>query len=328
MAQEYPADQMEVLVVDGLSSDRTLEKIRLLLAESELDAVVRLLENRSKIAAAGLNLGTREARGDILIRVDGHCIIAPDYVRKCVDHIQRDKVDGVGGPMQTIGEDHISKLTAIAMSSKFGVGNSSFRTESGPSKLVDTVPFPAYTREIVERAGPYDEELVRNQDDEYNYRIRQLGGRILLASDVHSKYYSRSSLKKMAGQYFQYGLYKVRVLQKHPLQMSIRQFVPPAFVLAILLAAGMAILGSGTWPLLLVLGVYLVANLTASLMTASRHGMQYLPLLPLAFASLHLSYGTGFLLGLIKFIHRWNDTSHQVSAVHDIKTRPAVPPAD
>ncbi len=328
LAQDYPVDCMEVLVVDGMSTDRTLDVIRQFLAKSKAETVVRLLENRSRIAAAGLNRATREARGDIIVRVDGHCIIAPDYVRKCVEHIRREKVDAVGGPMQTIGEDHMSELTAIAMSSKFGVGNSSFRTESGRTKLVDTVPFPAYTRQIVERAGPYDEELVRNQDDEYNYRIRQLGGRILVAGDVHSQYYSRSNFKKMAVQYFQYGLYKVRVLQKHPLQMSVRQFVPPAFVLAILLALVFVHLGKEIWPLLMLLGSYVLANLAASLITASRQGMRYLPLLPLAFASLHLGYGSGFLLGLVKFIDRWNDTALQIPATHDAKTRPSVPPAD
>jgi len=326
LSQEYPSDRLEVLVVDGMSTDGTREAVQQLLAESSI--ATRLLENKARIAAPGLNLATQEARGDVIIRVDGHCIIAPDYVRKCVEHMQQLNVEAVGGPMQTIGEGYISELTAIAMSSKFGVGNSAFRTESGLTKLVDTVPFPAYTREIVKRAGPYDEELVRNQDDEYNYRIRQLGGQILLAGDVHSKYYSRSSLQKMAKQYFQYGLYKVRVLQKHPLQMSLRQFVPPAFVLSLVVSLGIALLGQSPWPFFLVLCSYILADLGASLVTALQHGRRYFPVLPLAFAILHLSYGFVFVAGLFKFSGRWKDMSHRVSASYDVKTRPVVPPAD
>jgi succinoglycan biosynthesis protein ExoA len=326
--QDYPPDRMEVIAVDGLSTDRTSELIAQMIAEHP-QVRGRLLENKGKIAPTGLNLATRESRGEIIIRVDGHCVVAPDYVRRCVEHIHRDGVDGVGGPMQTIGEGYISELTALAMSSKFGVGNSSFRTETGLTKLVDTVPFPAYTRQIVELAGPYDEEMVRNQDDEYNYRIRQLGGKILLAGDVRSKYYSRGSLTKLARQHFQYGFYKVRVLQKHPLQMSLRQFVPPTFVLALLATFGFAILGGNWWLFLLLVSSYLLANLAASWYTAGWQGMRYLPLLPVAYATIHMAYGSGFLLGLLRFIRRWNEPRNpHSSSSHEIKTRPVVPPAD
>ena len=327
LAQDHPPNLMEVLVVDGTSTDQTYEIIRQVITETT-PVKVRLLDNKSRIAAAGLNLATREAKGSIIIRVDGHCVIAPDYVRKCVEHLQKDGVDAVGGSMQTIGEDYISELTAIAMSSKFGVGDSSFRTEKGLTKLVDTVPFPAYTRQIIELAGPYDEELVRNQDDEYNYRIRKLGGRILLAGDVRSQYYGRGSLWKLAKQYFQYGFYKVRVLQKHPLQMRYRQFVPPIFALGLSASLGSLFLGWGWWHLALLLGTYLVANLGASLHTSGQHGWRYLPLLPLTFAILHLGYGFGFLFGLIRFIERWNDKVGRAPALsHDIRER-SFPPAD
>ena len=173
--------------------------------------------------------------------------------------------------------------------------------------LVDTVPFPAYKREIIERVGLYDEELIRNQDDEYNFRIRELGGKILLADDVRSTYFSRGSLKSLWKQYYQYGYWKVRVLQKHPRQMSLRQFVPPVFVLGLL---GSVILTF--FPALKNLStvlpiVYLIANLIASIVTAARKGWKYLPLLPLIFSILHLSYGSGFLVGLIKFANRWGD---------------------
>ena len=303
LAQDYPGE-MEILIADGLSTDNTREVIASI---PGLPSSVRILDNPGKIVPTGMNVALRQAKGEIIIRVDGHCIIAPDYVRKCVEHIQNDDVDGVGGPMESIGETQMAKAIAIGMSSPFGVGNSAFRTTSGKSMLVDTVPFPAYTRQIIERAGLYDEELVRNQDDEYNYRIRELGGKILLADDVRSTYFSRTSLKGLGRQYFQYGFWKVRVLQKHPRQMSPRQFVPPSFVLALFGSVLLALFPvfrplSPVIPLF-----YLLANLSASVYTASKHGWKYLPLLPLVFAILHLSYGFGFLVGLVKFWNRWDD---------------------
>jgi succinoglycan biosynthesis protein ExoA len=209
--------------------------------------------------------------------------------------------------METIGETPMAKAIAIGMSSPFGVGNSAFRTTSGKSILVDTVPFPAYTRKVIERGGLYDEELVRNQDDEYNYRIRELGGKILLADDVCSTYFSRASLKGLWKQYFEYGFWKVRVLQKHPRQMSPRQFVPPLFVLGLLGSSLLSVLPalrhlSPILPLL-----YLFANLSASFYTAAKKGWKHLPYLPLVFAILHLSYGVGFLVGLVNFWNRWGD---------------------
>ena len=197
------------------------------------DIPLHWIDNPGKIVPTGLNLAIRFAKGEILVRVDGHCEIDSDYIHHCVKYILEKDVDGVGGSMKTVGETPLSDTIALAMSSQFGVGNSVFRTVNMKTKLVDTIPFPAYNRKIIEKVGLYDEELVRNQDDEYNYRIRGAGGKLLLASDVRSRYYSRASFQKLWNQYFQYGYWKVRVLQKHPRQMSLRQFVPPLFMIAI-----------------------------------------------------------------------------------------------
>lgn len=305
LGQAYPQDQIEILIADGMSDDNTLSLIQ----DFQTDYThINVFENPGKIVPTGLNILIPKAKGDILIRVDGHCVIASDYVSNCVRHLQIDDVDGVGGPMQTVGEDFISEVIALAMSSKFGVGNSSFRTETGQTKLADTVPFPAYTREIIRKVGLYDEELVRNQDDEYNYRIRDAGGKILLADDVRSTYYSRGSLAKLWKQYFQYGYWKVRVLQKHPKQMSLRQFVPLAFVLSLTISLILALLVPWGWILLVaILGIYLLSNLAASFAIAKKRGWQFLVLLPFCFAIIHLSYGSGFLSGLFKFWNRWRD---------------------
>jgi len=306
LAQDYPSDRMEILIADGMSTDHTRQIIQEL-AALHPEISIKIIDNPGEVVPTGMNLALRQAKGGIIIRVDGHCIIAPDYVRKCVEHIQQEGVDGVGGPMESVGETQLSKVIAVGMSSPFGVGNSAFRTLSGRTMLVDTVPFPAYTRQIIERAGYYDEELVRNQDDEYNYRIRELGGKILLAEDVRSTYFSRGSLLKLWRQYYQYGFWKVRVLQKHPLQMSLRQFVPPSFVLALLLSLWFFLFAKFDFLGLIVPAMYLAVNPLASLWTAARRGWKYFPMLPIVFAILHLSYGTGFLVGLVKFWNRWSD---------------------
>lgn len=322
-AQDYPLGNLDIVIMDGMSTDNT-RQIIVEMAVLHPELSIRIIDNPCKFVPAGMNLALRQTRGEIIIRVDGHCMIAPDYVHKCVAHIQKDNVDGVGGPMESIGETFLSKAIAIGISSPFGVGNSAFRTYSGKTMMVDTVPFPAYTRQIIQRAGLYDEELIRNQDDEYNYRIRELGGKILLAEDVLSTYFSRASLTGLWKQYFQYGYWKVRVLQKHSRQMSLRQFVPPAFVLALVVSFFVFSLSfifhlssfflylSTFIPLL-----YLLANLTASIWTvikkvrttnySLRSALYSLILLPIVFAILHLSYGLGFLVGLFKFWNRWGD---------------------
>jgi hypothetical protein len=217
--------------------------------------------------------------------------------------------------METIGETPMAKAIAIGMSSPVGVGNSAFRTTSGKSMLVDTVPFPAYTRKAIERAGLYDEELVRNQDDEYNYRIRERGGKILLADDVRSTYFSRASLKGLWKQYFQYGFWKVRVLQKHPRQMSPRQFAPPLLVLGLLGSALLAV-SPGLRPFSLAIPLlYVLANLLGSFYTAVRRSWNYLLYLPAIFAILHISYGLGFLTGLVRFWNRWGDKTGRTPAL-------------
>jgi succinoglycan biosynthesis protein ExoA len=303
MGQDYPPDRLEVFIVDGMSTDSTPGIVR---SYQGRRIPLRLLENPGKIVPKGMNVALRETKGEIIVRVDGHCKIAPDYVRRCVDHIRTDHVDGVGGPVRTMGGTRTARVIALAMSSPFGVGGSAFRTMSDRTMLADTVPFPAYTRSIVERAGPYDEELVRNQDDEYNYRLRKLGAKLLLAADVRSEYYSRSSIGSLWRQYFQYGYWKVRVLQKHPRQMKMRQFVPAAFVALLALALLAAPWGpGGLWALGFVAGSYCAANLCAGFLTARKESLSMVPLLVVAFATLHVSYGLGFLSGLAKFRNRW-----------------------
>ena len=302
LAQDYPADRLEILVVDGMSTDGTREVV---VAAQATRSNLRLLDNPRGIVPPGLNIGIAEARGDIVVRVDGHCEIATDYVRRCVEHLLADDVEAVGGPIETIGETAEAQAIALAMSSWFGVGGSAFRTINDRPMLVETVAFPAYARETLRRLGPFDEELVRNQDDEYNYRLLKSGGRILLSPDIRSRYYSRGSLRKLWRQYYQYGFWKVRVMQKHPRQMRLRQFVPPAFVAALLgsLLFGM-FLRPFRYVLAFILILYVMADLSASLSLGRAHGPRHVPRLLMIHPILHLSYGLGFLAGLRHFAGR------------------------
>jgi GT2 family glycosyltransferase len=252
------------------------------------------------------------AKGDIIIRIDGHTVIEPDYVYNCVKLLQETEADNVGGRMNAMGTTRFGNAVAIATSTSFGVGASRFHY-SEKEEWVDTVYMGAWRRKIFEKIGLFDEELIRDQDDEFNYRLREAGGKILLNPKIKSKYTVRSSPKSLWKQYYQYGYWKERVLQKHPKQMSLRQFIPPAFVLSLLIAVLLAFVTSwGWWLLLLVAGIYLLANLAASIITSSKKGWKHVLTLPITFSIIHLSYGLGFLAGLIKFWNRWEDKKGQV----------------
>lgn len=305
-AQDYPANRLEILIVDGMSVDGTREVVRQMMSERG-NFLVSIIDNPKLITAAALNIGICNARGEIIIRVDGHCEIESDYIRHCVYHLQKDGVEGVGGTIETKGETYSAQAIAIGTSSTFGVGNSSFRIEGSKQQFTDSVPFPAYNREIFNFVGYYDEEMLCNEDDEYNYRVRAFGGRILLACDVSSRYYCRNSLYALWKQQYRFGLWKIRVMQKHARQMSARQFVPAAFVMALLCSVLIY-----QFPFLRPLSygiplLYFCVNILASTYTAFKRGWRYLLFLPLVFATIHLSYGFGFLIGMLKFANLWDD---------------------
>lgn len=307
LKQEYPPEKMQILIADGMSTDATREIIDELVSNYPQHSV-KLIDNLNQIASTGLNTALPLARGEIIVRVDGHCEIAPDYLSNCVHYLRSYDIAGVGGPIQTIGKTFTAKVIAVAMSSKFGVGGAAYRTLTQGETYPDSIVFPAYKKETINKTGLYDEELIRNQDDEYNYRIRSLGGKLLLTSEINSRYYSRASLSALWRQYFQYGYWKVRVLQKHPAQMRPRQFVPSVFVLTILFSSLSVLFTSlGNYALGLVLGAYTLANLLFSIQAAKRSKWNYLILLPIVYSILHLSYGIGFIFGLLKFANRWGD---------------------
>jgi glycosyltransferase involved in cell wall biosynthesis len=309
LCQSYPKELMEIVVADGMSTDGTRSLIDTMRAGSEIP--VKVVDNPKKIAPTGLNCALTVAKGDVVVRVDGHCEIDREYVANCVALLQEKRADGVGGPIETVGETPVARVIALAMSSAFGVGGSSFRTVKDREMYTDTVAFPGYTRRIIEKVGPFNEELVRNQDDEYNFRIRKSGGKILLSPTIQSRYYSRGTFRSLWRQYFQYGFWKVRVMQLHMGQMSLRQFVPFAFVAAIFFLALLSLISpAARYGLVLLTATYLLVTILAAIMTCKKSVAQ-MPGVALSFAILHTSYGCGFFAGLVFFIRRWGKSENE-----------------
>lgn len=304
LAQNYPHDQIEVLVADGMSTDNTRVIVQRVAARHP-DIPVRIIDNFGHIVPTGFNAALAHARGEIIVRVDGHTIIEPNYVRECVFALKRSGADNVGGRMDAVGTTPFGQTVALATGSPFGVGNGRFHY-SDREEWVDTIYMGAWWRDLFERLGGFDEEFVRNQDDEFNYRIRAAGGKILLSPNIRSQYFNRSTPRALWRQYYQYGFYKVRVLQKHPTQMRPRQFIPPLFAIGVLVGAALASLNKSLRCLWAAgFAAYGLANMVTSVRLARGNSWEHLKRLPLVFFILHFSYGLGFLAGLVHFRDRW-----------------------
>lgn len=306
--QDYPSERMDVLVADGMSSDNTRQVIWQLVEQRRSTGPcpeVAVIDNPGGIVATGMNAALKRARGEIIVRVDGHTIIFYDYVSQCVAALERTGADNVGGTMDPVSDGSFGKAVALATSSPFGVGGGRFHY-SNREEWVDTVYMGAWRRDTFRRIGFFDEELVRNQDDEFNYRLLSHGGRILLSQQIKAHYHNRSTFGSLWRQYFQYGYWKVRVMQKHPRQMRFRQLVPPTFVLSLLVGILLSPLSSSAARgLLAVVAAYALVNAGATVWMAAMQGPGNLAWLPVVFTTLHLSYGMGFVVGLVKFLGRW-----------------------
>jgi glycosyltransferase involved in cell wall biosynthesis len=296
--QDYPPGLVEVLVVDGLSSDRSADIVRSFAAHTP---TVRYLENPRRITPVALNIGVRSAKGDVVIILGSHSYVEPDFVRLNVETLEKTGADCVGGRIETMSHTVLGKVASLAMSSSFGVGNARFRTSDKPG-FVDTVAFGAYRCEVFDRIGYFDEELVRNQDDEFNFRLTRGGGRIYLEPAIRSSYFSRPTLKALWKQYFQYGRWKVCILRKHGSLPSVRHLVPATALVVFAVSLLAAALSSGfLWLPVALLALYVLTSLLFSLRLAVRHGPSCV-LLPVAFATLHLSYATGFICGISRLL--------------------------
>lgn len=293
------AGGFEVVVADGLSDDGTRQIIEILATQ---DARIRLVDNPKRTTPAGLNAAIRAAQADIIVRIDAHTEYAPDYLKQCVAVLNAIGADNVGGPWTARGSGYLQRAIAAAFASPFAVGGARGHREQFEGS-VDTVYLGCWHKSRLLEIGLFDEELIRNQDDELNLRLTRAGGTIYQSPRIRSWYTPRASLTQLFRQYWQYGYWKVRVIQKHRLPASVRHVIPGAFAGTLLLLALLAPFWvPARWGLAGLLGIYGCAVLAASLITAKQSQWNFLIVLPAVFACYHFGYGLGFLMGIFDFV--------------------------
>jgi cellulose synthase/poly-beta-1,6-N-acetylglucosamine synthase-like glycosyltransferase len=296
LGSDYPAHRMEVLVADGRSEDGSRALIE---AYAARDARVRRVDNPQRVTPAALNRGIETSRGDIVMRLDAHATIAPDYIRSAVEALRVWKADNVGGAMKTCPRSPglFAEPIRIVLTHRFGVGNSRFRTGAREPEWVDTVFAGCWPREVFERVGLFNEKLERSQDMEFSQRLRRAGGKILLVPSIESRYYARSTLASFWRHNWANGVWAVLPMAYcDALPVRLRHLIPLAFV------ASLAASAFARVPLL-VAGPYIVANLACSIGAAARQRDLTLAWrLPIVFAALHLAYGTGSLWGALRVL--------------------------
>lgn len=294
LGQDYPAGRMEILVVDGMSTDAT----RTIVAEfARADGRIRLIDNPKQIVTSAINIGIRNARGEIVVRVDGHAVIDRDYVSECVRALDDTGADNVGGPMRSKGLGFWGDAVARAMASPFG--RPAKYHHATEMMETDTVFLGAFRRTVFDRVGLFDESLPVNEDYELNYRIRRSGGKVVFVPTIRWDYYNRSTLAGLFRQYFKYGKGKAVVVRRNPTSTKPRHLVAPAFVLALTGALALAL--TGRWqPLAALLGLYGLASAVFTRGASKGAGLLKASSVALCFAAMQIGWGLGFWLSLVR----------------------------
>jgi len=288
LSQDYPKERLEVLVVDGMSEDKTRETIKNF-QFSNPNFQLRLLDNPKKFTNFAFNMGIKESKGEIIMLMGAHAGYEKDYISKCVKYLKEYNVDNVGGIMLTLPRDNtlIAKAIAISLSHPFGAGNSYFRIGSEKPRWVDTVFGGCYKREVFEKIGLFNENLKRSQDMEFNLRLRKASGKILLAPDIVSYYYPKSNLKDFFFHNIEDGIWVIYPLKFVKMLFKLRHYIPLIFVLTLPLSI---------W-------LYILVSLFFSAQIAFREkDIRYFFVMPVVFATRHIGYGLGSVWGLIKLI--------------------------
>jgi glycosyltransferase involved in cell wall biosynthesis len=296
--QDYPKELIEVMVVDGGSDDNSLGIVKRFV---ERHPNVKLMGGAGVNCPAAMNIGIRSARGKLVSKIDAHGYVASDFLRMGEKYLYSEKdIKCVGGPISPVAQTIIAGANALARSSRFGVGKGIYSI-GGEANFVDTVQCGMYEKNIFTQVGLFDEELQFGEDEEINWRIREKGYKIFSTPEIRFFYYPRDSFRKLFKQYYNYGLARVRVIQKHPNFLRIKHVIPTMFVLALLLSG---ILGAFSelflWVLMAITAAYLTMSLFSSVLISAKEGFKYLGLLPVSFAALHFGYGMGFGYGLIR----------------------------
>jgi len=301
ISQDYPINKLEVWFVDGMSNDET----RLIVQQYIVKyGYIKLLDNPKKIVPYALNIGIKASNGDVIIRLDGHCIYPSNYVSTLVKYLFELNADNVGCGLKTIPakDGSICKAIAIASSHKFGVGNSMFRVGANEIIETDTVPFGCFRREVFDKVGLFDVELIRNQDDEFNARIIKNGGKVFLIPQISIDYMARDTIRKTSRMYYQYGLFKPLVNKKLGFPATVRQFFPAMFVLSLIFGAFLGCFSRIFLAFYLtIIALYILIALFCSIQSATKNNdWKLMFILPFVFFVIHFSYGWGYWVGLFK----------------------------
>lgn len=295
--QTYPLAKTEVVISDGISTDDTLAVISAF-QKDYADLSVRVVENKARTIPSGVNQAIRESRGEIIIRLDAHSMPIPEYVERCVAAHLAGKGDNVGGvwEIRPGADTWVAESISFAAAHPLGVGDAMYRLNAKPG-AVDTVPFGSFRRSLIERIGMFDETLLANEDYEFNTRVRESGGVVWLDPSIRCVYFSRSTIGKLAEQYWRYGFWKFKMLKRYPHTLRWRQALPPAFVLIL---ASLIVLSLGLTIaqvfLALQLSFYFLVLGFAGLLMAIKKKKGFLLLgLPLAITTMHIAWGAGFL---------------------------------
>lgn len=296
---DYPSDLIEVIVVDGMSNDGTREIFPEL--ENKYPQV-SIIDNLNQKTPFAFNLGIKQAKGDIVMICGARFILSKNYIREIVDVLNnQSEVGCVGGRIINVYENANSKIISKAMASKFGVGFNNFRTID-KDVYVDTVTPPAFRKSIFEELGYFDEDLTRNQDDDFSFRLIKAGYKILLKSNISFKYYVRASFNKLFKQYRQYGYWKVYVNKKHRTVTTLRQLFPVVFLLSFPLFAILTLMNIHfVYVFLLEIGCYMLLNFIFAFQT---NGFNFIHVFKQMYTCviLHFSYGLGYWEGILDFL--------------------------
>jgi cellulose synthase/poly-beta-1,6-N-acetylglucosamine synthase-like glycosyltransferase len=301
--QDYPAEDVEVLVVDGMSEDGTRGIVTSIARDTPN---LRIIDNPYRKTPCAMNRGIEAARGRYVAILGAHTEYGRDYLRACVELLdEHPEVCCVGGPIQSIGSGLFGRAVASVMAHPVGVGNAKHRYPTYEG-YAEGACYPVFRKEVFEKIGFYDEHLVRNQDDELNYRLARHGEKVFISPRARCTYSVRETPSGLFRQYFQYGFWRVAVLRKHRLPASIRQVVPPLFISFMLAVTSLGLLLPGWWRLTAAVlpVVYGATLLGVGAGNAGKIGWRVALLFPVAAAIIHAAYAAGFATGLIKGTNR------------------------
>ena len=305
-SQSFPFEEMDVMIVDGRSTDGTREIVQKM---SELCPNIRLIDNPGKIQSIAFNIGVKNSSAPFVIRLDAHVSYDKHYIERCLYHLNRlSQIGDVGGICltRTRRVGLIPEANAIVCQSRFGIGGASFRV-GAPAGFVDTVPFGAFPRHVIDKIGGMREDLERAEDNEYVSRIKKTGYKVYLDPDIVSTYYARDSFKGLIKQMYANGVSIGQLFYVDCTAIGLRHFVPFAFLLSLFVSVIGAIFWKlFLWLLLIILCMYFLCAITATIALCGKNGWKYFYILPILFFCVHCSYGWGILIGLFKYAKQYS----------------------